>query len=283
MVSIRLAGPMCTERDNQMSWMDAGTLNRQLSPPPGMCGMESHDKAKRVEKRIHTLKKAKLPVPVPMTAAGFLKEVKTFEGIVPHMYRDSKGLVTVGIGFLIETPNGQITDKGLKMPFMNVSTRAIATQEEVQAEFDAVKKQPYLNKKGLPLSASSFRTSLLLDSAFIDKRFDELVTDYWKQLRIEFGASFESKYPISVQYALLDMIFNLGRGKDVLNKDGVLVKRTGIHQYQKLREALNKADWKRAGDISLRHGIGKDRNDRINQWFHEGGSTVFPPPLVPSH
>ena len=54
---------------------------------------------------------------------------------------------------------------------------------------------------------------------------------FWAELQSEFGAAFDS-YPMPVQYALLDMIFNLGRGKDKKDKAGKVIKSTGLHGYK---------------------------------------------------
>ncbi|MGO8744508.1 MAG: hypothetical protein ACLQNE_00830 [Thermoguttaceae bacterium] len=123
-----------------------------------------------------------------------------------------------------------------------------ATTPEIIAEFDAVQKQPYLNAKNRPLSASSFKTSLDLDNDYLTQRFDDLVTQFWGQLHVEYPA-FDS-YPMPVQYALLDMIFNLGQGTQRKTKEGK-VKRSGIHQYVGMRLALDKKDWKKAGDAAI--------------------------------
>lgn len=186
------------------------------------------------------------------------------------MYRDSRGYVTVGIGFLIEdTKTGKITGDAEEMPFVKrackENPKLKATPAEIRTEFEAVKKQPYLNKTGKPCVASSFKTSLDLDDNYITKRFNEYVTNFWDALRKEY-LQFDT-YPMAVQYALLDMIFNLGRGTEWKDKQGI-TKRNGIHQYVSMRIALDDRKWDKAGDCSRRNGISEQRNTRIKEWFY---------------
>src|SRR5271165_4484561 len=102
MAGIRPPGPVCVLlRD--LSWIDNGTMCRQLSPTPGPTpSAETLQKAKKRQEHHGATKAPASSHTVPTTREGFLQEIKGFEGIVPHMYRDSKGFVTVGIGFLIE-------------------------------------------------------------------------------------------------------------------------------------------------------------------------------------
>jgi len=184
------------------------------------------------------------------------------------MYRDSKGLVTVGIGFLIEDHAHKVTEEGKKMPFVHRKNKSQrATEKEIEAEFEAVITQPYQGK-----TAASFTTTLELDEPYITERFSQLVTKFWGELHLELP-DFDA-YPMPVQYALLDMIFNLGRGTEWM--DHGKTKRSGLHQYRELRKALDAGDWKKAGDSSHRKGIQDRRNQRIRTWFYAGASSSQP-------
>ena len=226
-------------------------------------------------------KKAVVPVVVPATADGFLNAIKGFEGNIPYMYRDSNGLVTVGIGFLIEDPATQkITAEARSWPFYIRNTSTKATVPQIEADFNAVIKLPYDSKVGFKALMKSFKdhTKLELSSTRINELFDQKVSEFWSQLKTEFGPAF-NHYPLPVKYALLDMIFNLGRGKDI-KKKGKIVKSTGIHQFKKMRAALDRKDWAKAGDLSHRGGIGEKRNNTIKAWFHSATSPPVPQPQM---
>ncbi len=171
---------------------------------------------------------------------------------------------TVGIGFLIEGKDHKLTEEAKTWAFVIRGTLNPATTKEIESDFSAVKQRPW----GKTIAASTFKsfTKLELTKEAMDKLFQEKVDQCWNQLKQEFGAAFD-KYPMSVQYALLDMIFNLGRGTEHKNKEGKIV-RTGIHNYQQMRKSLDRQHWKEAGDRSRREGPSEKRNETIKQWFY---------------
>jgi GH24 family phage-related lysozyme (muramidase) len=240
----------------------AGTLKKGLSHHP-QSPTTRHHVHKSPARRAPAA-----PIAVPTSPGGFLKAISSFEGNLPHMYLDTKGLVTIGIGFLIENTGTQrITSEAIAWPFIVRSSGKQASAAEIEADFAAVKKLPF----GPKVIAGTFKphTKLDLASTKIDALFDKKVSEFWAQLQAEFGPAFD-RYPMAVQYALLDMIFNLGRGGDVHHK-GKVVKSTGLHQFKQMRAAIDQKDWKLAGDRSHRNGIGAARNQAIKAWFYGAG------------
>lgn len=87
----------------------------------------------------------------PVTPTGTTSSVEdafpafttTFEGRVPWMYLDIKGLVTVAVGNLVD-PKSAV--QGL--PFVHKSDGSPATQAEVDAEWETVKADTSLAQKG---------------------------------------------------------------------------------------------------------------------------------------
>ena len=75
--------------------------------------------------------------------AVFLEFSKKFEGCIPWIYLDIKGLATVGIGCLIE-PAGQ----ALALPFVHRGTEDRATQDEISRDWVMVKRQRNLAHQG---------------------------------------------------------------------------------------------------------------------------------------
>jgi len=73
----------------------------------------------------------------------FVEFTSKFEGVVPWMYLDVEGLVTVAIGNLID-PIGA----ALGLPFVHKGTTTPATSEEIATEWTMVKNHPTAAKQG---------------------------------------------------------------------------------------------------------------------------------------
>lgn len=78
---------------------------------------------------------------------AFVAFTAPLEGVVPHMYLDVKGLVTVAIGILID-PMGPALD----MPFVRADGSP-ATRQEIGAEWRKMKSTPALAKLGWQAAA----------------------------------------------------------------------------------------------------------------------------------
>lgn len=72
----------------------------------------------------------------------FIKFSEPFEGIVPHMYQDNKGLVTVGMGNLIEP-----IQLGFGMPWRRADGSK-ATQSEYISEWNVINSKEDLARAG---------------------------------------------------------------------------------------------------------------------------------------
>lgn len=70
-------------------------------------------------------------------AEKFVEFMEPYEGFVFHMYADRKGLVTTGLGNLIES-GGRITSEGLDLDWKRPDG-SLASHEEIRAAFNAVK------------------------------------------------------------------------------------------------------------------------------------------------
>ncbi|HED33785.1 MAG TPA: hypothetical protein ENJ08_06155 [Gammaproteobacteria bacterium] len=154
-------------------------------------------------------------------------KLEEYEGNIPHMYLDSKGYVTVGIGHLLSNvANAQ------KLPFKNASKKA-ASKEEIKTDYDTVKKQP-ANRL-----ASSYKkhTKLSLPSTEIDKLTDKHIDSFEKELKKVYTGF--GSFPAEVRLALFDLIFNLGM-TDLKNK------------WPNFNAAIKAKDWQKAADDSNR-------------------------------
>lgn len=73
----------------------------------------------------------------------FLEFSKKFEGCVPWIYLDIKGLATVGIGCLIEPAS-----MALPLPFVHRGTETKATPDEIARDWTLVKRAKNLAHQG---------------------------------------------------------------------------------------------------------------------------------------
>ena len=126
-----------------------------------------------------------------------------FEGRVPWMYLDIKGLVTIGLGCLIDPVS---TVAGLN--FVERISKKPASKEAVIAEWQRVKARQDLAKKGH--RAAWGVTSLELLDYEIDRLALERLTrnaDYLAKTFPDFGT-----WPADAQLATLSMAWAMGAG-----------------------------------------------------------------------
>ena len=107
----------------------------------------------------------------------FKKEIKNSEGSISHMYLDTVGKVTVGVGNMLpDVASAQ------KIAFTDRKTLKAATKEEIKAEFDKVSKLT----KGLIASSYKKNTTLDLSSTTIDSLLDSRIEAFKKELKQKF-------------------------------------------------------------------------------------------------
>ena len=179
-----------------------------------------------------------------MNDAEYLKKLKDFEGYSEHMYLDSKGHVTIGVGIMLPSADKA---KSSGLAFTNRDTKKKATADEIVADYDCVKGAT----KGMwPPSKYKPFTKLDASTASLKKELDnrlKIAADDRKAFYSDFA-----KLPSTVQYAILDMAYSLGRPK--------------LLKYKKFKAALEKKDWKAAAKESKRNGVQASRNKAIHDW-----------------
>ena len=171
--------------------------------------------------------------------------LEKYEGKIEHMYLDTKGYVTVGVGHLLKD-----VAAAQALNFIHQSGGQEATAEEVNTDYDTVKKQP----KGLFASSYKQYTKLALSSADIDALTDGHISSFEKELTIIYGEEEFTAFPSEVRLALFDMIFNLGMPK---LRDG----------FPTLNKLVKAKDWAAAAGESSRRGIADDRNQYVKDLF----------------
>jgi|LGOV01.1.fsa_nt_gb hypothetical protein len=165
-----------------------------------------------------------------------------YEGKYHHMYLDVKGLVTIGIGFLIDP-----VDEALKLQY-KTKGGGMAGQAEVKAEWTKVKARKDLIKKGGPAFASI--TTLELSDQGIRTMFvkkSEAAAKWYVNnaaAKMYYGA-FDS-WPADAQMALLGIAWGIAP-----------IPQFG---WRALPEACKREDWMKAADECRIKGAPEGRN-----------------------
>jgi len=171
------------------------------------------------------------------------KRIELYEGNVPHMYLDSKGYVTIGIGSLIPSVKA-----AQKLPFVHDKTHKKATANEIQTDYNNVLKA---NSLKLNFQASYYKrfTHLKLKQNTIDKLFTQHVSNFHTELKRLYPQF--NHYPVEVKLILFDMVYNMGITK--LKK-----------QFPKFNKAIINMDWHKAANESHRKlPISSKRNNYV--------------------
>ena len=164
-----------------------------------------------------------------------LAQLKSFEGCVQWMYRDSVGKVTVGVGLMLRDAAAACA-----LPFQTAGGVA-ATSEQIAADFARVEA---LALGKLP---SFYRVagSLELPEATIEQKLSAVLTGFETTLRVKLPGY--DKLPDGVKMAVLDMAYNLGP--------------TGLLEgYPRMIHALETGAWAQAAAECARGGINAARN-----------------------
>lgn len=179
------------------------------------------------------------------------KNIETYEGRIPHLYLDTVGKVTVGIGHMVSNRVAMATVTMYKPAAKNLLK--LATFQEKQDEYDAIIKQPF----GRRYSAGSYKrhTTLLMKDPDINAQRDKHIQSFYTELTGYYstvnGFSIDfDVMPEEVQKALFDMVFNLGITK---------LK----NQYTKMNGFIKVEKWADAAGQSNRMGISPLRNKYV--------------------
>ena len=181
--------------------------------------------------------------------ATYLPKLKEFEGCSPHMYLDTAGNVTVGVGQMLHSSAIAQT-----LPFATADGTP-ATADEIAAGFAAVKACP----TGMLYPAYRKYTSFDLPDSEIDKLTERTVAEVVNQIRVNFP-DYDS-YPGPACAAIFDMAYNLGLS-------GLEAK------FPLCCEAIREQDWATAAEECERLGIQKSRNDWTEAQFAEAATTT---------
>jgi GH24 family phage-related lysozyme (muramidase) len=177
----------------------------------------------------------------------FKKEIKISENEISHMYLDTEGYVTVGVGNKLSS-----VAESQKLSFVSRLTNQLATKDEIKADFESVKRQ----LKGQIAAKYKTFTKLDLPIDLINNLLDTRIEEFKSQLVLKFP-KFNS-YPLTVRFALLDMAFNLGT-------EGL------VRKFPSFKKAIEAEDWNKAAKESNRPQVSISRNQTVKKWLEEAG------------
>jgi GH24 family phage-related lysozyme (muramidase) len=161
-----------------------------------------------------------------------------YEGNISHMYLDTKGLVTVGIGNLLAS-----VEAAQALEFVSRASTRSASAAEIKTDYESIQTQ----KVGLRAQGYREFTKLDLPDVAINDLFRKRIDEFKKQLKASYP-SFDD-YPPAAQLAMLDMAFNLGT--------------SGLRRkWPNLNAAIDKKDWADAAANCTRPDANAVRNTK---------------------
>ena len=165
------------------------------------------------------------------------------EGSISHMYLDTVGKVTVGVGHMI--PNCAAAEK---LSFLVRANGGAASVAQIAQEYATLQAQ----QPALP--AAHYKSCTLLDMAgsAVEALLDADIAVTEAGVRAAFRGY--DNYPPESQDALLDMAFNLG-------VNGLATK------FPNLKAAAEAGDWHTCAAQCRRNGISDTRNQKTKALF----------------
>jgi GH24 family phage-related lysozyme (muramidase) len=185
--------------------------------------------------------------------AGALEMLKTYEGCFPFMYLDSKGLVTVGVGFLLDS-----ADSAAAYSFLLNHAPQAASPDQIMAEWNHLKSQatPHLETYYQPF------TTMQMQQADIDAMLTQKVNIFEGVARKTF-ANWDD-FPVPAQLALIDMIYNLG----------------SLSGFPMLVAYAKAQDWANCAAQCFRIGPNAQRNQETKDRFLAAAQPTPLPPMT---
>ncbi|MBR9830186.1 MAG: hypothetical protein GYB41_16370 [Oceanospirillales bacterium] len=180
----------------------------------------------------------------PALGAAIAQHLEQLEGRIAHMYRDTRGYITIGVGHLLATEQDATA-----LAFIHRDTGLAATPDAIRQEYQALSTRPYGQRHG----ASNFaaHTNLRLPDAEIDTLTRQHIDRFGHELLSLYGPAFDT-FPDPIKLALFDMIFNLGLTK----------LRRGFPRFN---QHIHNRNWTAAAKESHRLGISEARNRSVHK------------------
>src|ERR1700683_3909482 len=169
-------------------------------------------------------------------------QLQIFEGVVPWMYLDTRGFVTVGVGEMLAS-----SGRAQALPCIDGTSNAV-TPDVILAEYNRVLALPKAQSAGSYqaagspiLSADSITNLLMAHLQLFDGQLSAQFTNY-------------AQFPDPAKLGLLDMIYNLG-------PHGLFAG------YPTFMGDVNSGNWAGAAAQCYRNGPSAARNNWTQQQF----------------
>lgn len=176
-------------------------------------------------------------------AETFCRDLLEWEGNIRHMYRDTHGHVTTGVGNLLRNPTAAAA-----LPWRHADSGRPATVDEIRAAFARV------SNMGTGYKAEHYRRAsdlVLPQTTVMTLMADRLEGEFLPGLR-RLMPGFDN-YPLPAQRALVDMAYNLGLG--------------GLAKFERLRAACERGDFAAAALECNRKTSRPERNQATRELF----------------
>jgi GH24 family phage-related lysozyme (muramidase) len=181
----------------------------------------------RIQKLLKEIDMATISLPTAAEKNDLFKTLKNQENSILYMYLDTKGNVTIGVGFMLASAHAARVFSA-QVPFYK-SNGSKATASEVEAEYRNIKKQKY----GIHIGAGAFKkdATLTVKQSDVDSYLKKQINQKWKRAAEEFGVADFNKLPEEAKLVLFDIQYNTLHG---------------VNGYKHLVEAMKRRDWKKA-------------------------------------
>lgn len=167
------------------------------------------------------------------------------EGLRPHMYKDSTGHVTIGVGHMIPDAAHAISLNAGPLPFHWQAGKGKGTVTDAHIADDYNK---VLAVSGNNYKAKFYKTvtRLKVTRAAVLALLDRDANQFLNEVRGSSSFPGFDAYPVEAQQAIVDMAFNLGVPK--------------LNGFSNFVRAVKQRDWKTAAAESSRKHVQTDRN-----------------------
>lgn len=178
------------------------------------------------------------------------RKLEQYEGRFDHMYLDTDGNVTVGVGHLLAT-----VDEAKRLAFVTAANGK-ATAQQIAEDYAHVAAQA----KGQYAGKYKPFCKLSLPNAEIDRVTEKHIDSFHRELRVLYPRF--DRFPSPARLALFDMIFNMGATR-LRSK------------YPKMNRAISEDDWAEAAIESNRvFPIAPVRNAYVRGLFQSAAKSV---------
>lgn len=175
------------------------------------------------------------------------KATLRFEGSITHMYLDTAGYVTVGVGQLLKAKSD-----AAKLGFVKREGGKKASKAEIEQDWANVKKQT----KGKKASAYKQHTKLDLPNTVITSLLDKRLGEFESGIKGIYPKF--NKLPDPVKEGLMDIAYNTGIG--------------GLKKFKKLKVAIDDGDYEAAAKETKRGQVSASRNKYVYDLFMKAAS-----------